>query len=127
MEMTDNDFREEVDRVWKRGYETAEKDYKPKLEATILENEELKEQLRREKIAYLSLARSFEAIKDEPLKFEEARKIIEEVSHSPELKKWFYHGKEQDPCGVHAFTAKYKQKPPPAPHGQPGHDHLDCM
>jgi hypothetical protein len=38
---------------------------------------------------------------------EEARKIIEQVSYSPEFRKWFYHGKEQDPCGVHAFTAKY--------------------
>ncbi len=41
------------------------------------------------------------------LQFEEARKIIAEVSYSPEFKKWHYNGKEQDPCGVHAFTAKY--------------------
>jgi hypothetical protein len=44
------------------------------------------------------------------LQFEEARKIIEEVSHSPEMKKFYYGGFEQDPCGVHAFTAKYAVK-----------------
>lgn len=45
------------------------------------------------------------------LQFEEARKIIAEVSCSPEFKKWHYNGAEQDPCGVHAFTAKYVEKP----------------
>ena len=43
-------------------------------------------------------------------RFEEARKIIEEVSHSPEFKKFYYLGQEQDPCGVHAFTKKYAQE-----------------
>ncbi len=45
-------------------------------------------------------------------RFEEARKIIEEVSHSPEFKKFYYLGQEQDPCGVHAFTKKYAVSPP---------------
>lgn len=47
------------------------------------------------------------------LQFEEARKIIAECAASPEFKKWVYlaTGQEQDPCGIHAFTAKYTEKP----------------
>lgn len=44
------------------------------------------------------------------LQFEEARKIIEQVSHAPEFKKHFYDGSWQDPCGVHAFTEKHTPK-----------------
>jgi|SRR5579871_2074871 len=45
MEMTDNEFREETDRIWRRGYESAEKDLKPKLDAALLQVSEYRKAL----------------------------------------------------------------------------------
>jgi hypothetical protein len=78
-----------------------------------MEQENLKlraevEQLQKEAlIAWNNWGKENEVLK---LQFEEARKIIEQVSYLPEFKKHFYDGSWQDPCGVHAFTEKYAEK-----------------
>lgn len=67
------------------------------------ENDRLRAELR---AAGICVKMADKRTEDALAHFEEARKIIEEVSHSPEFKKFHYLGQEQDPCGVHAFTKK---------------------
>lgn len=75
------------------------------LKAALLQNDELKRDLQGTDEARAGAEEKLEVA----LRlFDEAREIIAQVSYSPEFKKWHYNGKEQDPCGVHAFTEKHK-------------------
>jgi hypothetical protein len=85
---------------------TAERD------ALLLRVDELKKEEQDTRNQYTALKHSAgDRVAELEGKFEEAREIIAQVSYSPEFWKWFHGAVEQDPCGVHAFTAKYAEKP----------------
>lgn len=86
MEMTDNEFREETDRIWKRGYESAEKEYRQKIDAALLQTR-LKDETIRKLCEALTVRRAMEPKHSDLEHTCPECELVAEIIHSERMEK----------------------------------------